>query len=418
MRVMPQSTPRAGRRSSRWSPDQSQSRADPRDPLSDRVARLPGAVIASVAPTTTVLHVDGQRPGLVLEATLPFTSSTAAVVVSGGGVELARRTRSPHAPTVKLVTPSPRSHLSGRTATLVRWTARDADGDRLTATVDYSADGGRHWRVVADRVRASSARVPSRLLSASHNGRLRVRVSDGFNAAVATSGRLRAAGTAPIVRITRSGRGGRVREHDAALAGSGVRRRRSPAHRSPPQVVRRQAAAGPRGAADGDAAVAEGQVDPPRRDRRARPLLAGAASAQGDRCAAGVPRRSCPDAHQGNRHASSNRGRIDGPVGVHDCGCPPPRRAQAPRDHDQDPAGPSRAAPEVLASGDWGRHDPRDLRGRALNPQQPASWAYQPLPMGSVESMRELVVRFTEDPEWLPSVSRDITDAIHAELPT
>jgi hypothetical protein len=37
--------------------------------------------------------------------------------------------------------------------------------------------------------------------------------------------------------------------------------------------------------------------------------------------------------------------------------------------------------------------------------------------MGSEERMRELVLRFTEDPEWLPSVSRDITDAIHAELP-
>jgi hypothetical protein len=31
--------------------------------------------------------------------------------------------------------------------------------------------------------------------------------------------------------------------------------------------------------------------------------------------------------------------------------------------------------------------------------------------------MRELVVRFTEDPAWLSSVSGDITDAIHAELP-
>ncbi len=30
--------------------------------------------------------------------------------------------------------------------------------------------------------------------------------------------------------------------------------------------------------------------------------------------------------------------------------------------------------------------------------------------------MRELVLRFTEDPQWLPSVSQDITDAIHAEL--
>ena len=31
--------------------------------------------------------------------------------------------------------------------------------------------------------------------------------------------------------------------------------------------------------------------------------------------------------------------------------------------------------------------------------------------------MRDLVQQFTEDPDWLPSVSRDITEAIHAELP-
>jgi hypothetical protein len=29
--------------------------------------------------------------------------------------------------------------------------------------------------------------------------------------------------------------------------------------------------------------------------------------------------------------------------------------------------------------------------------------------------MRDLVQRFTADPDWLPSVSQDITDAIHAE---
>jgi DNA-binding PucR family transcriptional regulator len=37
--------------------------------------------------------------------------------------------------------------------------------------------------------------------------------------------------------------------------------------------------------------------------------------------------------------------------------------------------------------------------------------------MGSEGQMRDLVIRFIEDPDWLPSVSRDITDAIHAELP-
>src|SRR6201992_2399001 len=37
--------------------------------------------------------------------------------------------------------------------------------------------------------------------------------------------------------------------------------------------------------------------------------------------------------------------------------------------------------------------------------------------MGSEGHMRDLGLRFTADPGWLPSVSRDITDAIHAELP-
>jgi hypothetical protein len=30
--------------------------------------------------------------------------------------------------------------------------------------------------------------------------------------------------------------------------------------------------------------------------------------------------------------------------------------------------------------------------------------------------MRELVLHFTKDHEWLPSVTQDITDAIHVEL--
>src|ERR1700733_13215784 len=37
--------------------------------------------------------------------------------------------------------------------------------------------------------------------------------------------------------------------------------------------------------------------------------------------------------------------------------------------------------------------------------------------MGSESRMRELVIEFTEDPDWLSSVSRSITAAIHAELP-
>jgi hypothetical protein len=153
----------------------------------------------------------------VLEATLPLDPSAAAVVVSSGGVELTRRTRSAHAPTVAILSPRPRARIGRSVRTLVRWRAHDADGDRLTATVDYSSDGGRLWKVVASTASGDSVRVPNRLLSASRNARLRVRVSDGFDVTTATSGVLRASGARPVVHIIGGAPRGRMRADGTLL---------------------------------------------------------------------------------------------------------------------------------------------------------------------------------------------------------
>src|SRR4051794_14682258 len=37
--------------------------------------------------------------------------------------------------------------------------------------------------------------------------------------------------------------------------------------------------------------------------------------------------------------------------------------------------------------------------------------------MSADDRFRELIQRYTVDPDWLPSGARDITDAIHAQLP-
>jgi hypothetical protein len=148
---------------------------------------------------------------VLLEATLPFAPSAASVVVSSGGVELAQRARSAHAPTVTIVSPDSGTRVGQSSKTLVRWTANDADADRLTSSVDYSDDGGNQWRVVASDVSGDSVSVPSRLLSASSNARFRIRVSDGFDVATALSGVLRAAGAPPSVHIIGGTRGGRMR---------------------------------------------------------------------------------------------------------------------------------------------------------------------------------------------------------------
>lgn len=171
-----------------------------------------GRTLTSAVPATATIHVDGvgKAQGLLLAATLPFTASAASVAITSGGQEVARRTRSTHAPTGRFVSPRAGSRLGSGRATVVRWSARDADGDRLTATVQYSPDGGRDWKVVADAVSGHSVRIPSHFLSASTNARLRVRISDGFNTATAQSGRLRAVGAPPLVRIIGALRG-RVR---------------------------------------------------------------------------------------------------------------------------------------------------------------------------------------------------------------
>ena len=250
----------------------------------------------------------------------------------------------------------------------MKWTARDADGDPLIATVDYSADGGRHWRVVADRVRAGSARVPSRLLSASRNGRLRVRVSDGFNAAVATSGRLRAAGAAPLVRIIRSGRGNRVRAGTTLLLKGAAF---DDADR--PLTGRHLKWYAGRKLLGRGELLSVMNLSP---DVKSIRLVATDARRRSSQAVLTLKVIAVPPAFlvarapthiKATATARANRGRIDGPVGAHDRGRPSPRRPQTSCDHAPDSARSSPAAPEVLASRACGRDDPRRLRGKALN---------------------------------------------------
>ncbi len=72
----------------------------PGSPYRIELRAATGATLASVVPATSTV-ADGGLPATLLEATLPLTSSTADVVVSSGGVELAHRLRSMHAPTAK-----------------------------------------------------------------------------------------------------------------------------------------------------------------------------------------------------------------------------------------------------------------------------------------------------------------------------
>ena len=149
--------------------------------------------------------------------------------LTSGGQEIAKDMASAHAPTVSISKSLAGRTLGGRRKAVLHWKARDADGNSLTAAVDYSPDGGRSWHAVYNGTDRRSLALPSRLLSRSTNARFRVTVSDGFNAAIATSPRFHTLGAPPSITIlsprarTTISAGGALNLQAAAYADTGRR---------------------------------------------------------------------------------------------------------------------------------------------------------------------------------------------------
>jgi hypothetical protein len=87
-------------------------------------------------------------------------------------------------------------------AIAVKWAATDPARNPLTAAVDFSADGGATWKEIDSSPASSGGVAIARWeLKATAHGRLRVRVSDGFNQVSAMSGALCVAQVPPAVTI-------------------------------------------------------------------------------------------------------------------------------------------------------------------------------------------------------------------------
>ncbi|HUD47919.1 MAG TPA: hypothetical protein VMR33_13880 [Candidatus Baltobacteraceae bacterium] len=102
------------------------------------------------------------------------------------GSPVATLTASPNAPTLTLTTPNGGQNFTTGTVN-VAWTGSDADGDTLSYAVEYSADDGTTWRMLAMDWPGQTLGVNSSELAATAQGLIRVIASDGFNTASAQS---------------------------------------------------------------------------------------------------------------------------------------------------------------------------------------------------------------------------------------
>jgi len=86
---------------------------------------------------------------------------------------------------------------------LVRWSARDPDGDALEVALDLSDNGGRDWRELADGL-PGEGEYALQGLTPGPNSRLRLRASDGRDVVVAemaVSGANQSQETVPTLRL-------------------------------------------------------------------------------------------------------------------------------------------------------------------------------------------------------------------------
>jgi hypothetical protein len=158
-----------------------------------------GAVVATapMAVSSAFVHGGGFAS---LRAAIPAAGLVAVEVVRGGQV-LASRRASAKAPTVRVTSPRRGARVPGKGSADVRWAAADADGDPLTATALYSRDDGRSWRTVGIGPNDGRATLPVSYFSGSRAARVMVIASDGFHETAAVSGRFRAVGVPPRVRV-------------------------------------------------------------------------------------------------------------------------------------------------------------------------------------------------------------------------
>jgi hypothetical protein len=181
-----------------------------------------GTELARVVMAASAGHVDGGSSFTTLRAAIPAAGVTTVEIVRDG-TTLASRTRSPAAPTVSISTPRAGARVPGHGSVAVTWHAADADGDSLLATVLYSRDDGREWRTLSIGPDTGRASLPAAYFAGSRRARVMVIAGDGFNETAATSGRFRAAGTAPAVRILSPEAGSRVpADSTAYLSGEAI----------------------------------------------------------------------------------------------------------------------------------------------------------------------------------------------------
>lgn len=127
-------------------------------------------------------HSTHQEPKITpFNTVVPMPSGAARILIRNGNTLLASRDVSANAPEIRLLSPNGGEQFPATGLRAVNWMASDADGDALTFALQYSADNGKTWQMLASQLRVFSYDLDVAQLPGSAQARIRVVASDGVN---------------------------------------------------------------------------------------------------------------------------------------------------------------------------------------------------------------------------------------------
>jgi hypothetical protein len=133
---------------------------------------------------------------------LPFTPGTHRIVFKYQDKVIGQVTASPHAPTVKLTSPADGAHWGNSGEQTISWKGSDVDGKPLSYLVQFSADNGKTWNVMAANLHDTSLKFDASFLPGGAQSLVRVFATDGLNTAQVVSGALTVDAKSPELAIT------------------------------------------------------------------------------------------------------------------------------------------------------------------------------------------------------------------------
>lgn len=162
-----------------------------RYPFTPREAEELDAGLVDEEPTLNFIH-----------ELVPYVVGTRRVEIEGpGGAVVASASPGQNAPTVSLISPNRGESITGGNVA-VTWIASDSDGDPLSFAVQYSADDGASWELLAAYATEHAVQIDASNLGSTTHGRFRVLASDGLHTTSDDSdGSFTVIGATPQVKI-------------------------------------------------------------------------------------------------------------------------------------------------------------------------------------------------------------------------